>query len=62
MLKNKKIQIRLSEELLTFCQQKTENVSLFIRNIIRDKMEQGLDDDDLSNTFEIRARTPVNGK
>lgn len=58
MLKNKKIQIRLSEELHKFLHQQTENASLFIRNIIREKIEKGFDGDDLSDSIEIRARTP----
>ena len=58
MFKNKKIQIRLSEELHEFLHKQTENASLFIRNIIREKMKKGFDADDLTNAFEIRARTP----
>ena len=58
MLKNKKLQIRLSEELHEFLHQQTENASLFLRNMIREKMTAGFDSDDLTSSFEIRARTP----
>jgi len=58
MIKNKRLEIRLSEEMLDFLHKKTENESLFIRNLIREKMEQGLDEGDLLQDAEIRARTP----
>lgn len=60
MLENKKIQIRLSKELLNYLQKTSNNYSLFIRNLIREKEQEGLDNDDLSNSLEIRARTPYN--
>ena len=58
MIKNKRLEIRISEEMSNFLRQKTDNESLFIRNLIREKMEKGSDDEDLSPSFEIRARTP----
>jgi len=58
MLKNEKIQIRVSEELLEFCKNNFENVSLFIREAIREKIESGLLTDPSLTFIEIRARTP----
>lgn len=58
MIKNKKLQLRISEELLDYCRDNTENVSLFIREAMRDKIESGLLTDTSLTFVEIRARTP----
>ena len=58
MLKNEKIQIRSSEELLDYCKNNFENVSLFIRQAIREKIDSGLLTDPSLSFIEIRARTP----
>ena len=58
MLKNEKIQIRVSEELLEYCKKNFENVSLFIREAIREKIDSGLLTDPSLDFIEIRARTP----
>ena len=58
MQKNEKIQIRISEELLDFCKKNIENVSLFIREAIREKIESGLLTDPSLTFVEIRAKTP----
>jgi micrococcal nuclease len=57
MLKNEKIQIRISEELLDYCKNNFENVSLFIREAIREKIDSGLLTDPSLSFIEIRART-----
>jgi len=58
MIKNEKIQIRISEELLDYCKENFDNVSLFIRQAIREKIESGLLPDPSLSFIEIRARTP----
>ena len=58
MLKNEKIQIRVSEELLEYCKKNFENVSLFIREAIREKIDSGLLTDPSLEFIEIRVRTP----
>ena len=58
MLKNEKIQIRISEELHDYCKNNFENVSLFIRQAIREKIDSGLLTDPSLSFIEIRARTP----
>jgi endonuclease YncB( thermonuclease family) len=58
MLKNEKIQIRVSEELLEYCKKNFENISLFIREAIREKIDSGLLTDPSLDFVEIRARTP----
>jgi len=58
MRKNEKLQIRISEELLAFCKEKVENVSLFIREAIREKLESGLLMDSSLDFVEIRCKTP----
>jgi endonuclease YncB( thermonuclease family) len=58
MLNNEKIQIRISSELLTYCKSNFENVSLFIREAVREKIDSGLLTDPSLSFVEIRARTP----
>ena len=58
MLNNNKIQIRISTELLDFCKNNFENVSLFIREAVREKIDSGLLTDTSLSFIEIRARTP----
>ena len=58
MIKNKKLQLRISEELLDYCKDNNENVSLFIREAMREKIESGLLTDPSLLFVEIRARTP----
>jgi endonuclease YncB( thermonuclease family) len=58
VLKNEKIQVRLSEELLDYCRAHFENVSLFIREAMREKIESGLLTDPALGFIEIRCRTP----
>ena len=58
MIKNKKLQLRISEELLDYCKDNNENVSLFIREAMREKIESGLLTDPSLLFIEIRARTP----
>jgi endonuclease YncB( thermonuclease family) len=58
MFENKKIQIRISEELLNWINKNTENTSLFIRDAIREKIESGLLSDPSLELVEVRCRTP----
>ena len=58
MLNNDKIQIRISSELLEYCKKNFENVSLFIRESVRDKIDSGLLTDPSLSFVEIRCRTP----
>jgi endonuclease YncB( thermonuclease family) len=60
MQKNEKIQIRISEELQDYCKNNFENVSLFIREAIREKIDSGLLTDPSLSFIEIRARTTHN--
>ena len=39
MIKNKKLQIRLPEELLEYLKKATNNISLYIRNLIQEKVD-----------------------
>jgi endonuclease YncB( thermonuclease family) len=58
MTKDEKFQIRLSSELVDFCKSNFENVSLFIRESMREKVESGLLTDPSLSFIEIRCRTP----
>jgi endonuclease YncB( thermonuclease family) len=58
MVKDEKFQIRLSSELVDFCKSNFENVSLFIRESMREKVESGLLTDPSLSFVEIRCRTP----
>ncbi len=58
MLNDEKIQIRISSELLNYCKNNFENVSLFIREAVREKIDSGLLTDPSLQFIEIRARTP----
>jgi endonuclease YncB( thermonuclease family) len=58
MMKNERINLRISEELLNYCKNNFENVSLFIRESMRDKIETGLLTDPSLSFVEIRAKTP----
>jgi hypothetical protein len=58
MVKDEKFQIRLSSELVDFCKTNFENVSLFIRESMREKVESGLLTDPSLSFVEIRCRTP----
>jgi len=57
MQKNDKIQIRISEELLDYCKKNFQNVSLFIREAIRDKIDSGSLVDPSKEFIEIRAKS-----
>src|SRR4030042_2280883 len=57
MQKNNKIQIRISEELLDYCKKNFQNVSLFIREAIRDKIDSGSLVDPSKEFIEIRAKS-----
>ena len=58
MTKDEKIQIRISSELVDYCKANFENVSLFIREAMREKIESGLLTDPSLTFIEIRCRTP----
>jgi len=59
MFYNKVIQIRISEELLLYCQTKGRNVSRFIRTLIRDEIKKREKKGEQSSaTPEVRAKTP----
>ena len=58
MVKDEKFQIRLSSELTDYCKSNFENVSLFIRESMREKVESGLLTDPSLSFVEIRCRTP----
>jgi len=58
MLNEEKIQIRISSELLSYCKNNVENVSLFIREAVREKLDSGLLTDPSLSFVEIRAKTP----
>src|SRR4030042_3686672 len=57
MQKNDKIQIRISEELLNYCKKNFQNVSLFIREAIREKINSGNLVDPSKEFIEIRAKS-----
>ena len=42
MLEDQKVQIRISTELLEYCKANSENLSLFIREAMREKIASGL--------------------
>ena len=56
MRKNKRIDLRVSQELLELLEKRTENTSLFIRNAIRKELKEG-NPEDFALT-ELRAKTP----
>ena len=58
MQKDDKFQLRISSELLDYCKANTENVSLFIREAVREKLESGKPLDSSLEFIEIRAKTP----
>lgn len=58
MLKNEKVQLRISGELLEYCKKNFENISLFIRESMREKIDSGLLTDPSLAFVEIRAKTP----
>jgi len=58
MFENKKLQIRISQELLDYAKTHTENLSLFIREAIREKIDSGLINASELGFVEIRCRTP----
>ena len=58
MQKDDKFQLRISSELLDFCKNNTDNVSLFIREAVREKLESGKPLDSSLEFVEIRAKTP----
>src|SRR4030043_120443 len=57
MQKNEKIQIRISEELLDYCKKNFQNVSLFIREAIREKIKSDTLVDPSKKFIEIRAKS-----
>jgi micrococcal nuclease len=58
MTKDEKIQIRISSELVDYCKKNFENVSLFIREAMSEKIDSGLLTDPSLSFIEIRCRTP----
>ncbi len=58
MYKDEKLQIRISKELVGYCKSNFENVSLFIREAMREKIASGLLTDPALEFVEIRCRTP----
>jgi endonuclease YncB( thermonuclease family) len=60
MMKNERLNLRVSEELLNYCRKNFENTSLFIREAMREKIESGLLTDPSLSFIEIRAKTPYN--
>ena len=58
MTEDERIQIRISTELIDYCKSNFENVSLFIREAMREKIESGLLTDPSLSFIEIRCRTP----
>ena len=58
MLEDKKVQIRISKEFLNYCKTNFENVSLFIRDAMREKIASGLLTDPSLSFVEIRCKTP----
>ena len=58
MQKDDKFQLRISSELLNFCKNNTDNVSLFIREAVREKLESEKPLDSSLEFIEIRAKTP----
>ena len=58
MVENERLNIRLSQELLTYCKKNVQNISLFIREAMREKINSGLLTDPALEFVEIRATTP----
>jgi hypothetical protein len=58
MFENEKVQIRISHDLLDYCKNNFKNVSFFIREAIREKIDSVLLTDPSLSLVEIRARTP----
>lgn len=58
MLEDQKVQIRISKELLEYCKANSENLSLFIREAMREKIASGLLTDPSQEFVEIRCKTP----
>jgi len=58
MLEDQKVQIRISKELLEYCKANSENLSLFIREAMREKIASGLLTDPSLSFVEIRCKTP----
>ncbi len=58
MLKNERIELRISEEFLDYCKKNFENLSLFIREAMREKIASGLLTDTSLSFVEIRCKTP----
>jgi endonuclease YncB( thermonuclease family) len=58
MTEDERIQIRISTELVDYCKSNFENVSLFIREAMREKIDSGLLTDPSLSFVEIRCRTP----
>ena len=58
MLEDQKVQIRISTELLEYCKANSENLSLFIREAMREKIASGLLTDPSLEFVEIRCKTP----
>jgi hypothetical protein len=58
MSEDERIQIRISTELIDYCKSNFENVSLFIREAMREKIDSGLLTDPSLSFVEIRCRTP----
>ena len=58
MFENKKFDLRISEELLNQCKVTSDNVSIFIRQAIREKLGSGVVTGSSHSFVEVRARTP----
>ena len=58
MQKDDKFQLRISSELLDYCKANTDNISLFIREAVREKLDSGKPLDSSLEFIEIRAKTP----
>src|SRR4030042_3767435 len=50
--------MRIASELVDYCKSNFENVSLFIREAMREKIDSGLLTDPSLSFIEIRCRTP----
>jgi len=60
MFYNKVIQLRISKELLEFCQSRGKNISLYVRNLIRADMKKRSirKSEENGANPEVRAKTP----
>lgn len=58
MFYNEHVQIRISEELLEYCQSKERNVSKYVRTLIRNDRKRQKDYDYREVSPEVRAKTP----